>query len=145
MAPPALRTPALTSTTLDALRGIVREELKAFAAKDRGSIDQDALREMIRDELASAATARQPAQTPANPVMETVVASLTPQQREAYSEMGSMVDRAVSRGTWTDEDRAHFMDGRVKIPGELALEMTQRLIVAVNAGQVQVAAQGMPF
>jgi hypothetical protein len=119
--------------------------------------DRVALRALMRQELAAWGAARhdtEPVQEAvgkrdvpdsSTPTLEQTLALLTPDQRVTYDDASSLISDRIARQSWTDEDRLQLRDKVRSLPPKLALELTGRLIVAVNSGQIHPHVLGPVF
>jgi hypothetical protein len=90
---------------------------------------------------AGAAMAAAPAATgpaAAGPVM-------TPELTARADDAASMVDRAISAGRWTGDDRRRFATTAGDLPPPVRIELERKLHVAINRGTVAVADGIAPF
>lgn len=105
-----------------------------------------ALARLIRDEMRQAATDMSPENQRAR---DEAIAEATmlnaPENRVAYQTASSVVTTAVAAKRWTEEDRETFTAAVGLLTNNQRMELMDRLIPAVNNGEVKVEVNGPLF
>jgi hypothetical protein len=111
--------------------------------------DKGALRRILREELLADRAAHAAPVTPqevpdsgcrGRPEPES--APMSDAALQAYDRARTTVDGAISRGVWTESDRAELRAELAAVPAERRFEITSPLIVAVNTQKVRFAGRG---
>jgi hypothetical protein len=110
--------------------------------------DRGALRRIVREELIADRAARE-APTPQGVPdsgcrggTEPESAPMSDAALHAYDRARTTVEGAISRGVWTESDRAELRAELAALPAERRFEITSPLIVAVNKQKVRFAGRG---
>lgn len=142
---------ALTFATLESrVERMLDTKLEAQARQLRGLVQarptsvvmqaQDSREELrlIREQLAVLA-AREPANAPHVEPIEEARPSPTPEQVEASRQGQQVLDDALTRGRWTDDDQRRFHQALRAGPREQVEAMERNLSLAINSGQLRPA------
>jgi hypothetical protein len=120
-----------------------RAPLPVFIATGANGIDASEIRQIVREELAerlrptAASSDAGPGEGPkaAHPP--------SPEAEIDTRKLSRLIERAVANGRWTPEDRKTFADVAASLSPPDVFDLRQRLIVAINRGQVAIA-DGLP-
>ncbi|MGE6756775.1 hypothetical protein ACQKGO_02080 [Corallococcus interemptor] len=117
------------------LRGLVQARPAAVVMQAQDSREE--LR-LIREQLAVLA-AREPVHAPPVEPVEEARPAPTAEQLEASRQGQQVLDEAISRGRWTDDDHRRFHQALSAGPREEVEAMERNLSLAINSGQLRPA------
>jgi hypothetical protein len=94
----------------------------------------------LRDEVAAAVKPAAPEPAAAKPAPAT-----PPERGAATTDAHQVIDAAVARGRWTDDDAQQLRNVLAPLPPDEQFEVTRSLAVAVNSGSLRIETLGAPF
>lgn len=136
-------TPGRTAAIASARGERARAVAPVFIPTGSSGMDPAELRSIIREELA-----RQKAESDALEGSTDIPAEqppLTPELEAKKTEASSLVDRAVSSGTWTNQDRQLFSEATRGLPPAERIELERRVHIALNLGKLAIDDGRPPF
>jgi hypothetical protein len=102
--------------------------------------DMDEVRRVIREELARGGTAQVQAAAEPAQVQETEGES-----EVALDDARVVLDTGMADGRWSDEDRARLRNAMATLPPRQTAELFDKLLLALNSGQLQADVHGAPI
>jgi hypothetical protein len=111
---------------------------------ERG-LDEETVRRVVREELDHAQKGRPESATSAPAEEVRNAPPPTDEQVKATERARQTVDASIRSGLWSDRDRDELRSALRDSPGDLRLEVTDPLIIAINQGKVRVDFVGPPF
>jgi hypothetical protein len=95
----------------------------------------------LRDELRR----QMPVETEVEPRADDSTAEAQPENRLALAEAERTIENARSAGRWTDEDAGALRRSFASLSGRQSAALLERLIPAINRGEIDVETSGPPF
>lgn len=126
------------------LRDVLRAQGEALDAIRELRMELEAARRMA-PATAEASEQRQAVAKEGPAAGANVAPPASPEALENAEKAGALIDAAVARGRWTEQDRNAFRVLKRNIPGEQGFELQRRLAAAMNAHQIDYLAPGPPF
>jgi hypothetical protein len=105
--------------------------------------DRDALRGLIREELRAARVTADAGG--ASPEPEATDRAVSNQDVKAYDQARATVDEAIARGSWTEADRAQLRVQLASLPTPMREELLGPLFVSINTHKVRFDGHGPPL
>ena len=139
-------TPGRTAAIASARGERARAVAPVFIPTGSSGMDPAELRSIIREELA-----RQKAESDAldgagdSTDIPPERPPLTPELEAKKTEASSLVDRALSSGTWTNQDRQLFSEATRGLPPAERIELERKVHIALNLGKLAIDDGRPPF
>ncbi len=135
----ALFVGSSASSTVSVEKHVVRAE-PGMSRQELVSIVRGELaRERVNPGVAPAAEA------PRAETIDEARERMTDEQTESAERAAKIVDDAVARGAWTEQDKRELWVALADVPGPVQREVLQRLGVAINNNRLRVETDGMPL